>query len=192
LQVSRSEPCWQHGSAWRPPARRVPHHLTRKLPQHPPSESILIVTSGQSFAPRVSSATARRNRRGNYVLDMVVQESPPSLGTGFPVLGHEAGNRALRDRDSQLEQFPVNARRAPVRVLDPSGHHDWPVSAVKLVDVLAGESPASAVSQLALHCSDIRRRRGRPTRRKPGRKRPRGLDANPVCSDKEGKPSNRS
>ena len=27
---------------------------------------------------------------------------------------------------------------------------DWPVSAVKLVDVLAGESPASAVSQLAL------------------------------------------
>ncbi len=25
-----------------------------------------------------------------------------------------------------------------------SGHHDWPVSAVKLVDVLAGGSPASA------------------------------------------------
>jgi hypothetical protein len=30
------------------------------------------------------------------------------------------------------------------------GPQDWPVSAVKLVDVLAGESPATAVSQLAL------------------------------------------
>src|SRR5260370_37216679 len=28
--------------------------------------------------------------------------------------------------------------------LRPRGHHDWPVSAVKLVDDLAGESPASA------------------------------------------------
>ena len=50
------------------------------------------------------------------ILDMVVQESPPSLGRGFPVLGHEAGNRTLRDRDSQLEQFPVNPSRAPLRV----------------------------------------------------------------------------
>src|SRR6516165_10257092 len=39
------------------------------------------------------------------ILDMVVKESYPSLGRGSPVLGHEAGNRALRNRDSQLEQF---------------------------------------------------------------------------------------
>src|ERR1700745_4127793 len=34
------------------------------------------------------------------------------------------------------------------------------------------------------HCSDIRRRGGRPNRRKPGCKRPRWLDASPVSSDR--------
>jgi hypothetical protein len=47
---------------------------------------------------------------------MVVQESPPSLGSGLSVLGHHSGNRPLGNLDSQLEQFPVNARCAPKRI----------------------------------------------------------------------------
>src|SRR6516164_10382342 len=48
--------------------------------------------------------------------DMVVQESLPSLGRWLSAMGQQAGNGALGNLDSQLEQFPVNARRTPIRV----------------------------------------------------------------------------
>src|SRR5438445_9045485 len=65
--------------------------------------------------PKGSSRNGEEIGR-NQILDMVVQESPPSLGRRLPVLRHEAGNRALGNLHSQFEQFPVNASRAPIRV----------------------------------------------------------------------------
>jgi hypothetical protein len=32
------------------------------------------------------------------------------------MLGHQSGNRALGNLHSQLEQFPVNARRTPIGI----------------------------------------------------------------------------
>ena len=52
----------------------------------------------------------------DHIPDVVVQEGPPSLGRGLPVPRHQAGNRALGDLDSQLEQFAVKAWRAPIGV----------------------------------------------------------------------------
>jgi len=49
----------------------------------------------------------------DQILDVVIQESPPSLSRGLPALGHQAGYRALGNLDSQFEQFALNARRTP-------------------------------------------------------------------------------
>jgi hypothetical protein len=62
----------------------------------------------------------RRRDGGEMILAViVVQESPPSLGRGLPILRYEPRNRAVGDLDPQLEQFPVNPRRAPLRAGDP-------------------------------------------------------------------------
>ena len=48
---------------------------------------------------------------------MVTQEGPPSLA-GLPApFGHVIGNARLRDFKPELEQFAVDARRAPKRIL---------------------------------------------------------------------------
>jgi Histidine kinase len=52
----------------------------------------------------------------NAVSTLVFQEGLSSLGRWLPVLGHESGDRALGNLHSQLEQFPVNARRTPIPV----------------------------------------------------------------------------
>jgi hypothetical protein len=52
--------------------------------------------------PKGSSRNGEEIDR-NQILDVVVQESSPSLGRGLPVLRHEAGNRALGNLHSQFE-----------------------------------------------------------------------------------------
>lgn len=72
---------------------------------------------------------SRRNREEihrDQIPDMIVQESPPRLGGRLPVLGHQSGNRALGDRDAQLQQLAMNPGRSPKRV--GGGHLSYQVS----------------------------------------------------------------
>src|SRR3984957_15451753 len=48
---------------------------------------------------------------------VVMQESPPSLAGRRPSFDHVLGDARLRDLKPELEQFAVNARRAPQRIL---------------------------------------------------------------------------
>ena len=71
---------------------------------------------GQHHQYEQHSKADRRHREEvnrHQILDMVIQESLPSLGGWLPVLGHQSRNRALGNLDSQLQQFPVNARHPP-------------------------------------------------------------------------------
>src|SRR5262249_41692809 len=48
---------------------------------------------------------------------VVAQEAPPGRGGDLGSSGHPAPNRSLADFDAELEQFPVDAGRAPQRVV---------------------------------------------------------------------------
>src|ERR1700730_8727047 len=55
---------------------------------------------------------------GGNVWRVVMQEGPPSLAGRPPPFDHVLGDARLRDLKPELEQFAVNAWRAPKRVLD--------------------------------------------------------------------------
>src|SRR6202163_2870934 len=55
---------------------------------------------------------------GGNLRRVVTQEGPPSLAGRPPPFDHVPGNARLRDLKPELEQFAVNARRAPKRVFD--------------------------------------------------------------------------
>src|SRR4030081_2007398 len=55
---------------------------------------------------------------GGNVWRVVTQEGPPSLAGRPPPFDHVLGNARLRDLKPELEQFVVNAWRAPKRVFD--------------------------------------------------------------------------
>src|SRR6202034_3368388 len=55
---------------------------------------------------------------GGDVRCVVPQEGPPSLAGRPPPFDHVLGDARLRDLKPELEQFVVNARRAPKRVFD--------------------------------------------------------------------------
>src|SRR5271167_3781917 len=55
---------------------------------------------------------------GGDVRRVVTQESPPSLAGRPPPFDHVLGDARLRDLKSELEQFAVDARRAPKRIFD--------------------------------------------------------------------------
>jgi len=49
---------------------------------------------------------------------MIAQEGPPSLAARLPSFRHVLGDARLRDLKPELEQFAVDARRAPKRIFD--------------------------------------------------------------------------
>src|SRR4030088_1510566 len=55
---------------------------------------------------------------GGNVWRVVTQEGSPSLAGGPPPFDHVLGDARLRDLKPELEQFAVNAWRAPKRVFD--------------------------------------------------------------------------
>src|SRR6476646_9761567 len=55
---------------------------------------------------------------GGNVLRVVMQEGPPSLAGPPPPFDHVLGDARRRDLKSELEQFAVNAWRAPKRIFD--------------------------------------------------------------------------
>src|ERR1700692_3446538 len=55
---------------------------------------------------------------GGNVRRVVTQEGPPSLAGWPPPFDHVLGDARLRDLKPELEQFAVNAWRAPKRVFD--------------------------------------------------------------------------
>src|ERR1700675_3556118 len=55
---------------------------------------------------------------GGNLWRVVTQEGPPSLAGRPPPFDHVPGNARLRDLKPELEQFAVNAWRAPKRVSD--------------------------------------------------------------------------
>src|SRR5207237_275419 len=72
-----------------PPRRRMLRHVKVN---HTPA------VMSQRYQDKQDPKGGSRNRKEidrDQILDMVVQESPPGLGRGFPVLRHEAGTRAL-------------------------------------------------------------------------------------------------
>jgi hypothetical protein len=54
---------------------------------------------------------------GGNVRRVVTQEGPASLAGWRPSLDHVLGDAGLSDLKSELEQFAVNARRTPKRIL---------------------------------------------------------------------------
>src|SRR5450432_328622 len=63
---------------------------------------------------------------GGDVRRVVTQEGPPSLAGRRPSFDHVLGDARLRDLNPELEQFAVDARRAPKRIFDA---HPPPVAA---------------------------------------------------------------
>src|SRR5450631_3783710 len=55
---------------------------------------------------------------GGDVRRVVTQEGPPSLAGRPPPFDHVLGDARLRDLKPELEQFAVDARRAPKRIFD--------------------------------------------------------------------------
>src|SRR6202051_2868835 len=55
---------------------------------------------------------------GGNVRRVVTQEGPPSLAGRPPPFDHVLGDAGLRDLKPELEQFAVDARRAPKRIFD--------------------------------------------------------------------------
>src|ERR1700686_2606245 len=55
---------------------------------------------------------------GGNVRRVVMQEGPPSLAERPPPFDHVLGDARLRDFKPELEQFAVDARRAPKRIFD--------------------------------------------------------------------------
>src|SRR3982074_1767981 len=55
---------------------------------------------------------------GGNVWRVVMQEGPPSLAGRSPPFDHVLGDARLRDLKPELEQFTVDARRAPKRIFD--------------------------------------------------------------------------
>src|SRR6202011_758146 len=55
---------------------------------------------------------------GGNVRRVVTQESSPSLAGRPPPFDHVLGDARLRDLKPELEQFTVDARRAPKRIFD--------------------------------------------------------------------------
>src|SRR6202051_5116854 len=55
---------------------------------------------------------------GRNVRRVVMQEGPPSLTGRPPPFDHVLGDARLRDFKPELEQFAVNAWRAPMRIFD--------------------------------------------------------------------------
>src|SRR6202021_1596522 len=55
---------------------------------------------------------------GGNVRRVVTQEGSPSLAGRLPSFDHVLGAARLRDLKPELEQFPVDAWRAPKRILD--------------------------------------------------------------------------
>jgi hypothetical protein len=55
---------------------------------------------------------------GGDVRSVVTQEGPPSLAGRPPPFDHVSGDARLRDLKPELEQFAVNAWRAPKRIFD--------------------------------------------------------------------------
>jgi hypothetical protein len=64
-------------------------------------------------------ANCRDNKQvhGGNVRRVVTQEGPPSLARWPPSFDHVLGDARLRDLKPELEQFAVNAWRAPKRIL---------------------------------------------------------------------------
>jgi len=55
---------------------------------------------------------------GRDVRRVVMQEGPPGLAGRCPSFDHVLGDARLRDLKPELEQFAVDARRAPKRIFD--------------------------------------------------------------------------
>ena len=65
--------------------------------------------------------TDRRDNKqvhGCNIWRMITQEGSPSLTGGYPPFDHVLGDARLRDLKPELEQFAVNAWRAPKRIFD--------------------------------------------------------------------------
>jgi hypothetical protein len=54
---------------------------------------------------------------GNHTLHVVLQESPPGLGRRSPAADHVLAHAGLADVDAKLEQFTVNPRGTPERIV---------------------------------------------------------------------------
>lgn len=66
----------------------------------------------------------RRHREkidGNHTLDVVFQKCPPSLRGRFPATDPIFTHAGFADLDAEFEEFAVNARRTPERVLPAQG-----------------------------------------------------------------------
>ena len=62
----------------------------------------------------------REEIEGDEISDMVGEKGPPRLGWRCAPLRHQPGNGALREIEAELEEFGMNAWRAPEGIRD--GH----------------------------------------------------------------------
>ena len=91
------------------------------------------------------------------VSQMVLKERAPGLRGRFRATRHQPGTRALRDLEAELEQLAVNARRAPERIRQRHGAHEFsklradPWSTHSLATGLPGPESAEALPVPANH-----------------------------------------
>ena len=67
---------------------------------------------------RIYGSVVTRRLRAMGIRRVVMQEGSPSLAGWPPPFDHVLGNARLGDLKPELEQFAVNARRAPKRIFD--------------------------------------------------------------------------
>src|SRR5882724_6535327 len=61
---------------------------------------------------------------GDEVGEVVLEERAPSLRWRFRAMRHDPGDASLRDVESELEQFAVDAWRAPEGIRERHGAHE--------------------------------------------------------------------
>src|SRR3974390_2438574 len=83
-------------------------------PQQPPSTMAHHQKRKQAPERQGRNRTEINRRNG---IHMVAEECPPRLRWRSPVFDHVLGDRRLSDFEAKLEEFAVDARGAPQRVV---------------------------------------------------------------------------
>ena len=92
---------------------------------------------------------------GGNIWRMIAQEGSPSLTGGYPPSDHVLGDAGLRDLKPQLEQFAVDARRAPKWILN-AHPPDQRAAVSRLVAALPFDTISNASSREIRLCANAR------------------------------------
>src|SRR6516164_6303036 len=77
-----------------------------------------VVSQDQEYVQHLKANGRHREEVDRYHgLDVILHEGPPGLRRWLAASRYILGNTGLADVDAQLEQFAVDARRSPQRIV---------------------------------------------------------------------------